>query len=598
MRECPRQLPTVVPARFCAQRGFLLVAAVAFIVVAALLVGVMVFFTATGSHSSARNLSAKQALYIAGTGLERGTRALLSPQLAEPLACGAISGNTNLTNMAFGAGRFTVTAGNGGAPYYSAAATTLKAGINATDNTIPVNSPSGYARAGRVLIDREAIDYSDTEAVNDTLCGGAGRAPCLVGAQRGQDGTVAASHAAGTPVGQYQCDLQSQGGVPDFVSVRGMRTLQQGVQLQEGWIVGDRINGSISGWRFLRWNGTANPDVWAAQAVTTPGTPAQRLRAVSMLNYADGWAVGDRAGGGFNQWTFLRWNAAAGAWNAVAVNTPGTGAQNLNGVYMLSATDGWAVGNLSGARPVALRWNTPCGGGAGTGTWNDCTSNAYVPAINQALNSVYMASATDGWAAGPRRANSTSGWNLLHWNGAAWSVPPLVEITTPGTRPTTLNAVFMLSSTDGWAVGNTGGGGGGCSNNARILRWNGTVWNCVQSPSGQNLNAIYMTSSTDGWAVGNRFGGGTNGWNLVRWDGSAWGNFPVNTPGAGAQNLNAVACATANDCWAAGNNGAVLHWDGTSWTSIAVAGVTQALRSVSVISHQEIARSAWREVFQ
>jgi Tfp pilus assembly protein PilX len=64
-----------------AQRGFLLITAVMLIVVVALVLTVMVYFSASGSQSTVRHLSSKQALFIAGTGLERGVRALLAPVL-------------------------------------------------------------------------------------------------------------------------------------------------------------------------------------------------------------------------------------------------------------------------------------------------------------------------------------------------------------------------------------------------------------------------------------------------------------------------------------------------------------------------------------
>ena len=223
------------------------------IVVAALVLTVMVYFSVTGNQATVRHLGSKQALFVAESGLERGTRALLSPVLNERRTCAAVTGDVNLSNVAFGAGRFTVT---GGVPFYSAAPTTLRLAISATDNTIPVNGLAGYAAAGRVLIGGEAIDYSEVEAADDATCGGAGRAPCLVGAARGRDGTMAAAHAAGSPVGQYQCDLESEGGVPDLANARGKRVVNQGVQLQEGWAVGEngtffplgRGRGRQSGW--------------------------------------------------------------------------------------------------------------------------------------------------------------------------------------------------------------------------------------------------------------------------------------------------------------------------------------------------------------
>lgn len=56
------------------QSGFLLIGAVVLIVVAALLLSVMVYFSVTGNQATARHLGSKQALFIAGSGIERGIR--------------------------------------------------------------------------------------------------------------------------------------------------------------------------------------------------------------------------------------------------------------------------------------------------------------------------------------------------------------------------------------------------------------------------------------------------------------------------------------------------------------------------------------------
>ena len=62
----------------------------------------------------------------------------------------------------------------------------------------------------------------------------------------------------------------------------------------------------------------------------------------------------NRTGAATNGWVFLRWNnPTANTWNRITVDTSPTIAQNLNSVYMVSSTDGWAVGNNG----VILKWN-------------------------------------------------------------------------------------------------------------------------------------------------------------------------------------------------------------------------------------------------
>ncbi len=49
-----------------------------------------------------------------------------------------------------------------------------------------------------------------------------------------------------------------------------------------------------------------------------------------------------------------------------------------------------------------------------------------------------------------------------------------------------------LTRVGGWAVG-----GGGT-----ILRWNGSTWRSIPSPSTKELNAVALVSANDGWIVG------------------------------------------------------------------------------------------------
>lgn len=81
--------------------------------------------------------------------------------------------------------------------------------------------------------------------------------------------------------------------------------------------------------------------------------------------------------------------------------------------------------------------------------------------------------------------------------------------SSPTTYP--LNSVFMISGTDGWAVGYPG----------TIIHWNGTGWSNVTSPTRRGLYSVFMVGSNDGWAVGDV---GT----IIRWTGTAWvPEFPL-----------------------------------------------------------------------
>ncbi|MCJ7424849.1 hypothetical protein MUP01_11385 [Candidatus Bathyarchaeota archaeon] len=101
-----------------------------------------------------------------------------------------------------------------------------------------------------------------------------------------------------------------------------------------------------------------------------------------------------------------------------------------------------------------------------------------------------MVSSTNGWAVGDQGT-------IIRWDGTHWS---------SASSPTTswLNSVNMVSSGNGWAVGDSG----------TIIRWNGTSWDSVASPTAQFYCSVCMVNATDGWAVGN-FG------TIIRWSGTA-----------------------------------------------------------------------------
>ena len=127
---------------------------------------------------------------------------------------------------------------------------------------------------------------------------------------------------------------------------------------------------------------------------------------------------------------------------------------------------------------------------------------------------------------------------MLHWNGNDWNMVESPQIV--GTR--TLWAVDMVSSSDAWAVGDSG----------IILRWDGTNWQNVTSPTTKHLFSVNMVNSTNGWAVG------SDGC-IIHWDGAIWSN--VASP-SGAW-LNCVSMVSSTDGWIVGADG-IYRWQEVS----------------------------------
>src|SRR4030042_3847051 len=73
----------------------------------------------------------------------------------------------------------------------------------------------------------------------------------------------------------------------------------------------------------------------------------------------------------------------------------------------------------------------------------------------------------------------------------------------------TLESVYMISPTDGWAAGFDGS----------IIKWDGTKWKNVESPTTATLKSLDMVSSNEGWAIAGDVSGYGNNNSIIRWEG-------------------------------------------------------------------------------
>ena len=527
------------------QRGVSLIAAIFIIVVLGFMGLMFLSMIGTSTLTSVNDMQSAQALSIAEGGMERTVRFLDSPILdptnTDPdrrRACASVAGDAALTNAALGPGQFSVTT-EAGSPFYPAVATTLFAGITSVTSTINVNSSAGYAPFGRIMIDRELIDYSGIIGNSFT------------GAVRGRDGSFAVAHANGASVGQYQCTVTSQGGIPTVAAPAAMRTVREGVQLQEGWVVGgaSMTNDNLSSihctdaancWAtgdngtIVRWNGVS----WSE--IASPTT--EDLNEVHCADADNCWAVGDDGGAADEQPLLIQWDGAT--WTQYDSTSLGGINQNLNGVYCVSANDCWAVGDEDGDE-VILRWT-------GGPNWTRWPVAGGIP--NEDLNNVYCVSTSECWAVGDAGNNNDEQPLILKWNGAAWTQH---DSTTLNIN-VNLDSVSCVGSNDCWAVGDEDG-------DEVILRWTGgpnwTRWPVTGGIPNENLNSVYCVSTNDCWAVGDVFGGEV----IIRWTGGP--NWTRMGPAAGLPDvdLGSITCSGANDCWAMGDAGNIFHWNGAAW---------------------------------
>jgi hypothetical protein len=564
------------------QRGAVLITGIILIVVIALMVATLGFLYVSNLRSSSLHSGSEQAYFAAFSGLERATRVLNSPTLAGAVApdvnrvpCASLTGDASVTAVTLVAnkGQFTVT---GGAAVYPATPVTLNGALNNVATVIPVTTLAalgGYSASGRIMIDRELIDYSGTSNVAATC----GTAPCFVGARRGGGGTTAAAHATGTRVGQFQCNVQSTGAVPDLANPRAQRILSQGTQIHEAWSAG-ACTGCVAGQQ--PWISRFQQNAWSDFSTAPLAAPLQ-VNSISMLSYADGFAVGNFNAA--NNPFVLQWNGAA--WNAVptslAIN------RNLNAISCISANDCWAVGvrgpGGSGQRPWIVRWN---------GAWSSFDTTAIN--VNRDLNGVYCVSSAECYAVGVAVGGNQP--FTVRYDGTTWAADNNAFANAD------LFGVHCAASNDCWAVGAQLGG------NALIARWTGPGPGWANGPAaspavGAQLNSVFCVSTNDCWAVGNVVGGAAL---ILRWTGppaTNWTRFtPV--PAVPAVNLNAVSCVKTDDCWIVGNADAVpseviLHWSGSSWTRIGPSAAVgdRDLLTIGVLGASQRAPAARREVY-
>jgi hypothetical protein len=536
------------------QQGYLLLIAAVLIVIIGFMGTAVVYMLAGSSSASIQNVLANQAFYVAEGGLEKANRYLLTPLLTGTparITCAALTGNTNLTNSSLGSGTFTVTTVSG-SPFF--ANSTLNGALNSSATSIAVASTSGFAASGRLRIEREAVNYA-------AISGNS-----FIGVTRGVNGTVASSHASGGYASQYQCSLDSLGGVANLTSPLAKRELQQGVQLQDAWAVGARSGNNFV---FTHWNRPS--EIQWSSALLLDSVNREQLQSISLTSNAYGWAVGVERN---NNFMILR--LAGSSWSVVNLSAACNG-QDLEGVSTVSQQEAWAVGvrykpttcSSGNNRYTVLYFN-----GA---TWSRLTPST-TPSIpadnnnNQNLNAVHVIATTSSGAGNIGFAVGVSG-QILKYNGSQW---------TSETSNTTsdLYGVFTVSTSEAWAVGQSG----------RIVKWNGSTWSIFSSPTSTQLNSVYMLDTNGdgladaGWAVGNS---GV----AITYNGSSW-----SSQNAGGGNLLGVAAYSANDVWAAGAAGRTAHWDGSAWTNI-TSNVTTQLNGIAIVSPKQYPFAGWQEVF-
>ena len=192
----------------------------------------------------------------------------------------------------------------------------------------------------------------------------------------------------------------------------------------------------------------------------------------------------------------------------------------------------WAVGGRGNGPPkgtaVAMSWDGE--------SWNVSPGTGAEP-----LYGVWVQGPNSVWAVG-------AAGTILQHKDTAWK---------SWTSPTSLDLRDVVGiDEEAWAVGSFG----------TILHFDGASWSEAASPTTAHLEAAWLNSATDIWAVGGDTDAcfGLSCWGfVVHWDGIEW--LPVPLGKYGAPPLFAVSGVNSQNVWIGGNDGYVAEWDGATW---------------------------------
>ncbi len=312
---------------------------------------------------------------------------------------------------------------------------------------------------------------------------------------------------------------------------------------------------------------TYSPYRWECVPDGLPDPCHHVLLDIAMLASGDGWAVGERG---------LILRRINDAWERTA-SPVGT---DIRRVIVLAADDAWAVTDEAFAvAPGELRYRSRLL------HWDGAAWKVFAnPAKLGYIVDLSFLSGRYAWGIVSENEGPEPVYYLIWWNGKEWST----VIRTP-----VLNAIQMVSSATGWAVGDWG----------VILHWNGSNWNAIESPTEKDLDGLVFTSNVSGWVYGTegvilRYANGEwwtyssmapsprrmvmdpegeDGWVLgswqrgdivLRWNGKDWATYTGDGPDGEVLALDFPA---PGEAWAAGwipgrsRVGMIWHWDGESW---------------------------------
>lgn len=216
---------------------------------------------------------------------------------------------------------------------------------------------------------------------------------------------------------------------------------------------------------------------------------------------------------------------------------------------------------------------------------------------------ILMRGGTDGDQAGIWGSSETEAWTATsstigEWDGKSWTWSPSLLPDRGLLLGNKADNVWLLGKNGGlrktakdWQVTDSGGAGSLCTSghigakddivcldgkNARSLsHFDGTTWTPIPLPSKLKPHGVWKDGEGGLWVVAE-----SPEWKTLWY--RANGKFDMGFEGKSVgvfKNLYAIWGFSAKDIWMAGDGGAVVHWDGNMFNSIAT-GTTKTLRAI------------------
>jgi hypothetical protein len=258
----------------------------------------------------------------------------------------------------------------------------------------------------------------------------------------------------------------------------------------------------------------------------------------------------------------------------------------LSAISMVSARDGWAVGQIldlshpaTAPQALIMRFQN-C-------QWRQAGQT--IPAAQ--LTAVAMTSPTDGWAVGTTMTSVNTGASvvwvderglLLHYHDGVWQ-----SVAFPDSHVPVYEQIRMVSPTDGWMLifeGKVHTTPYTVAENYALYHYDGTAWRAQPMPfKTPSLDLADLAAGPgDLWIVGSDTDGFGCCGVIARYHGGQWSTWKNLISKSGLDTFDAVALVSPRNVWVFGahransqtpdNTGVALRYDGANWSQVPIAG--------------------------